>query len=128
MLKLQRLLCAFVLLVLSLHAMAVYQSADGLGQALIYPYFTAQSASGNPFNTFISIVNHSADAKALRVRVREGRNSRPLASINVFLSGHDVWTAAVVPTAAGNARLISLDRSCTNPQLSAEAGEAPGIT
>lgn len=93
---------------------AVSLDADGLGQALIYPYYTVQSAGGNAFNTYLSVVNHAADAKAIRVRFREGRMSREAFSFNLFLAPHDTWTAGVVPTDAG-ARLLTVDVSCTDP-------------
>jgi hypothetical protein len=44
-------------------AVAVMPGADGLGQALIFPYYTTQSARGNAFNTYLSIVNHTADGE-----------------------------------------------------------------
>ena len=92
---------------------------------MIIPYYTVQSSAGNPFNTYLSIANHAADAKALRVRVREARNSREVASFNLFLSPNDMWTGAIVPVAgSGAARLISADRSCTSPQL---GDDPPGL-
>lgn len=100
-------------------ARAVSLNADGLGQALIFPYYTAQAASGNAFNTYISIVNHRSEAKALRVRFREGRAAREVLGFNLFLSPNDVWTGAVVPNGAG-ARLVSSDVSCTDPPLGAD--------
>jgi hypothetical protein len=97
-------------------AQAVYLNGDGHGQALIYPYYTAQSSDGNPFNTFVTVVNSSADAKALRVRFREARNGAPVLSFNLFLAPFDVWAGAVVPF-GGGARLLSNDLSCTDPPL-----------
>ena len=38
-------------------AQAIYHDPNGTGQALVYPYYTVQSASGNAFNTYISVVN-----------------------------------------------------------------------
>ena len=73
-----------VLFLLSSPALAVYVSGSGFGQALIYPYFTAQAVDGNAFNTYISIGNGHAKPKALRVRVREGRNGREIAVLNGF--------------------------------------------
>ena len=55
-------------------AEALYRNPDNHGQVLIFPYYTANSAGGNAFNTYLSVVNHGVDAKALRVRFREGRN------------------------------------------------------
>ncbi|MGZ5583922.1 MAG: hypothetical protein ACXWF2_12540 [Usitatibacter sp.] len=110
----------------TLDSSAVSLNADGLGQALIFPYYTVNSAGGNPFNTYLSVVNHTADAKAIRVRLREGRLSKETIAFNVFLGPKDVWTGAVVPFASG-ARLISRDGSCTDPAFIIEfaPGSAP---
>jgi hypothetical protein len=116
------LACAFP----PLASHAVTLNPDGLGQALIYPYYTVQSDSGNTWNTYITVVNHAADAKALRVRVREGRNARPVASFNLFLSPNDVWTAALIPstfTATSPGRLVTGDASCTTPTIPATSTE-----
>ncbi|MGZ5651341.1 MAG: hypothetical protein ACXWG8_13510, partial [Usitatibacter sp.] len=100
---------------------AVSLSQDGTGQALIYPYYSVQSAQGNSFNTYLSVVNHTDRAKALRIRFREGRNSREVMSFNLFLSPNDVWTSAVVPRSAGGAAyLITADTSCTSRGASIE--------
>jgi hypothetical protein len=104
---------------------AVTLNADGLGQALIFPYYTVQSDFGNSWNTYLTVVNHSPDAKAVRVRFREGRNARPVASFNLFLSPNDVWTVAVVPaqeTSTSPARLLTADVSCTSPATPAQVG------
>ena len=103
-------------------AHAVYQDPNGLGQALIYPYYTVQSQNGNAFNTYMSIVNTTSTGKALKVRFREGKNSREVLDFNLFLSPNDVWTAALVPTdatATAGGRLITADTSCTNPAIPA---------
>jgi hypothetical protein len=101
---------------------AVYLNPDGLGQALIYPYYTVQTAGGNPFNTLISLVNHSDGAKMVQLRFREGRNARVVSRFHVYLNPGDVWTAGVVPASsdtASPARLVSFDASCTNPPITA---------
>ncbi len=78
-------------------AKAVNISADGLGQVLIYPYYTVRNnASGLPYNTLLSVVNTTASVKAVKVRFREGRNSVEVLDFNVFLSPFDVWTATVI--------------------------------
>lgn len=93
---------------------AVYRDADGLGQALIFPYYTTLPADGSAFNTYVSIVNHTTDTKAIRVRFREGANAREVAGFNLFLAGGEAWAGAVVPPPAPGlpARLVSRDRSC----------------
>jgi hypothetical protein len=94
-------------------ARAVYLNPHGNGQALIYPYYTAQSNGTNPLNTYVSVVNTSPTAKVIRVRFREGRKSREVAGFNLYLAGSDTWAGAVVPTESG-ARLITVDKSCVN--------------
>ncbi len=90
------------------HALGV--SADGTGQVLLYPYYTADA--GN--QTLFSVSNGTDRVKALRVRLRESRNSRPVMVFNLYLAAHDTWSAAIVaPTAEGAAKLVHNDTSCT---------------
>jgi hypothetical protein len=101
-------------------AHAVYQNPNGLGQALIYPYYTVQQAGGNSYNTYLAVVNTTTQGKALKVRFREGKNSREVLDFNLYMSPNDVWTAAIVPadaTTGSPARLVSSDTSCTNPAI-----------
>ncbi len=103
-------------------AHAVYQDANGLGQALIYPYYTVQSADGNSFNTYLSVVNTTNTGKVVKVRFREGKNSREVLDFNLYLSPNDVWTGAIIPASSDSAaggRLITSDVSCTNPAIPA---------
>ena len=58
-------------------ASAVTLNADGLGQVLLYPYYTVREASaGNAYNSLLSVVNSTQSAKAVKVRFLEGKNSR----------------------------------------------------
>lgn len=103
-------------------AEAVYLNPNGLGQVLVYPYYTVQNNGTNGFNTYMSIVNTTTDAKVLKVRFREGRASQEVIDFNLYLSPNDVWTAAVVPVDATNdsaAKVITFDKSCTNPAFPA---------
>ena len=104
----------------ALPAGAVYRDPGGVGQALIYPYYTANSTGGNPFNTLITVVNRGG-AKVIRVRFREGRNAREVASFNLYLGTMDTWTGAVIPD-AGGARFITSDQSCVNPPFPPSVG------
>jgi hypothetical protein len=99
-------------------ATAVHVNPEGTGEILIYPYFTAQESEGNAYNTYLSIVNNTHSARALRVRLREGRNGREVASFNLMLGARDAWVAAIVPTPIG-ARLLTTDASCVAPELNA---------
>lgn len=103
-------------------ANAVYQDPNGQGQALLYPYYTVQSAGGNSYNTYLSVVNTTADVKVVKVRFREGKNSREVLDFNLYLSPFDVWTGAVIPAstdATSPGRLVTADASCTNPIIPA---------
>jgi hypothetical protein len=97
-------------------AQAVNLNPDGLGQVLIYPYYTTRSDSaGNAFNSLLSVVNSTASVKAVKVRFLEGKNSREVLDFNVFLSGFDVWTAALTPVAGGGTQINTADKSCVLP-------------
>jgi hypothetical protein len=95
---------------------AVNLNPDGLGQVLIYPYYTVNG--GN--NTLISVVNTTDEVKAVKVRFLESLNSREVLDFNLYLSPFDVWTAAVTQSGAtGPGRLFTSDRSCTVPAIPA---------
>ena len=87
-------------------AEAVHVNPDGLGQVLIYPYYTARTRTtglfvGSQYNTLLSVVNSTASAKAVKVRFLESLDSREVLDFDLYLSAHDVWTAALsrLPTA-----------------------------
>ena len=104
-------------------AQAVNLNPDGLGQVLIYPYYTAND--GN--QTILSVVNTTNNAKAVKVRFLEGFNSREVLDFNLYLSHHDVWVAAIANGAPApdypgtdydtDTILIIPDDSCTVPYL-----------
>ncbi|WP_395684247.1 hypothetical protein [Dokdonella sp.] len=99
-------------------ANAVDLNPDGLGQVLIYPYYTVNNGQDSLF----SVVNTTDQGKAVKVRFLEGYNSREVLDFNLFLSPHDVWTAAVTATGADDAsgaKLITSDHSCTYPAIPA---------
>ena len=99
-------------------AQAVHINPDGLGQALIYPYYTVRSDNGNAYDTYLSVVNTTISTKSVKVRFLEGKNSREVLDFNLYLSPNDVWTAAIVATTDG-ARMITADRSCVTPTVPA---------
>jgi len=102
-------------------AQAVSVNPDGLGQALIYPYYTVRDkVAGAPFTSLLSVVNSTASAKAVKVRFLEGKNSKEVLDFNLYLSKYDVWVAAIIPTAAG-AGIYTPDKSCTTPVVSSDA-------
>jgi len=101
-------------------AQAVNLNPDGLGQVLLYPYYT--SNGGN--QTLLSVINTTDSAKAVKVRFLEGFNSREVLDFNLYMSAWDVWVAAIAdggdlgyPDQAGVPHLIVPDDSCTVPYL-----------
>jgi len=95
-------------------ANAVDLNPDGLGQVLIYPYYTVNKSQ----NSLFSVVNTADVGKAVKVRFLEGYNSREVLDFNLFLSAHDVWTAAVTEVGPDDGGQISTqDHSCTYPNF-----------
>lgn len=94
-------------------ASAVNINGDGLGQVLIFPYYTVRNGT----DTYLSVTNTSStDYKAVKVRFTEGRNSREVKDFNLYLSPNDMWTGVVIATANG-ATLQTTDLSCTSPAI-----------
>lgn len=104
---------------MSTAAQAVYVNAQGTGQALLYPYYSADN--GN--DTYVQVVNTSDVGKAVKVRFVESKNSQEVLDFNLYLSAHDVWTGAITATGNGGAKLVSSDNSCSTPRIPAN-GEA----
>ncbi len=102
---------------LAMTAHAVNLNPDGLGQVLIYPYYTVNKNN----TTTISVVNTTSRVKAVKVRFLEGANSKEVLDFNLYLSPFDVWTAAIFATdgangtAAGN--MLTRDTSCLVPDI-----------
>jgi len=103
-------------------ANAVNVNPDGLGQVLLYPYYSARGEN----DTLISVVNTTSAGKAVKVRFVEALNSREVLDFNLYLSPFDVWTAAVTdlnrPTGGDLAPgIVTTDSSCTAPRIFDEA-------
>src|ERR1700745_2440455 len=96
---------------------AVNMNPDGLGQVLLYPYYTVNGGQ----QTLLSVVNtDTVNGKAVKVRFLEGYNSREVLDFNLFLSPAAVWTANVFALSdAGisgtGAGIFTTDNSCTAP-------------
>lgn len=108
-------------------AQAVNLDPRGLGQALVYPYYTVNGQQ----QTLLSVTNTSSQPKVARLRFREGYNGRSVLELNLWLSPYDVWTATIFALAdaglAGSgAALMSSDRSCTTPRLLTDSGAING--
>lgn len=100
-------------------ANAVFINSDGLGEVLVYPYYTVNA--GN--STLLSVVNTHNEGKAVKVRFLEAYDSREVLDFNLYLSPFDVWVAQVVNVGSG-AGVFTNDNSCTVPPLGTTAGTA----
>ena len=91
---------------------------DGLGDAALFPYYSAQGG----WQTFIRLINTSNEAMAVKVRFREQANSRDVLDFVVLLSPNDMWGAWTDGQAAtdnhGTANMPGIrtrDTSCIVP-------------
>lgn len=116
---------AACLIVTTDHVRAVTLNPRGLGQVLIYPYYTVNAG----FGTLLSVVNTTANGKALKLRFHEGRNGRAVFSLNIYLSPFDAWVAQVFSTGdeSSLAAIATGDLSCVVPAflLPVDPGSAP---
>jgi hypothetical protein len=110
----RRLGALAALLLLAPAAGAVRLDPDGLGQVLLYPYYTVRN--GN--QTIYTVTNHTDRHKVLQVQMSEGRNGRTTLSFNVLLAPYDSWSATTFAFTDGNdATLLPGDSSCTYPRF-----------
>ena len=93
---------------------AVTLNPKGLGQVLIYPYYTINAGH----DSYVSVTNASDVGKLVKVSFHEGYNGRRVLDFNLYLSAHDVWTATISApdgTATSGARMSTSDHSCMDP-------------
>jgi hypothetical protein len=99
---------------------AVSVNTDGLGQVLLFPYYTVQGSDAtNNFDTLISIVNTTDEVKAVKIRFREAKASHEVLDFNIYMSPKDVWVAVISPDAGGGAKIATPDNTCTVPAIPA---------
>lgn len=106
----------------SVQVEAVELSTDGVGDVLIMPYYTVRDVNdrngsdAGKYQSFFNITNISSNTVAVQVKVREAQHGRLCGKLNVVLSPHDVWSAAIQDVDSG-VRLFTADNSCTSPQM-----------
>ena len=102
---------------------AMYLNPEGTGEVLLFPYYNAQ----NENQTSMSIVNTTADAKAIKVRFMEYVNSQEVLDFNLYLSGKDHFAFTIYqnPNGDGGA-IVTTDNSCTVPELGTGSGDFGG--
>jgi len=100
----------------------MYLNPEGTGEVLLYPVYTVEN--GNV--TAMHIVNTTGDAKAVKVRFLEGKNSKEVLDFNLYLSPYDHFAFGTVLTADGLAAVTTTDNSCTVPELGTANGAYSG--
>jgi hypothetical protein len=101
----------------------MYVNDKGLGEALVYPFYSA--ASGN--DTYISVVNTTMQTKAVKVRFIEALDSQEVLDFNLYLSPNDVWAGVITANPNGDGAIIrTADTSCTVPELGTAGGANTG--
>ena len=114
--KIAKAAAAMMALAISMgSAHAVNLNPRGIGQALIFPYYTVNKGQA----TLLSIVNtDSVSGKGFVIHFLEGYNGQQVSGLYVFLSPNDVWTGSITQTGAdGGAQIASGDHTCTSPAL-----------
>jgi len=96
----------------SLATAQMYVNTEHTGEALIFPFYSAQN--GN--DTLISIVNTTADTKAVKVRIIESQESEEVLDFNLYMSPQDHFSFAITADGDG-AKLVTADTSCTVPAI-----------
>lgn len=89
-------------------------ATDGLGEALIFPFYTVHGGNQSLFN----ITNTSDVTVAARLRFRESENSRDVFDFVVVLSPKDVFNGWVEYDETYGARFLTNDQdTCTVPEI-----------
>lgn len=96
--------------VASQSAQAANIATDGIGEIAYIPYYTTTGGKV----TYVRLVNHSFNTLAVKLKVREGTNSRDARDFHIFLSPRDVWVGSVSEDTNGP-KISTFDTSCTVP-------------
>lgn len=93
---------------------AVSLDPQGLGQGLLYPYFTTHNGQ----TTLLTVQNTADEGKAVKVRVMESYAGLETLTFNLYLGPGATWSGALTQMDDGPA-LVSNDTTCTAPSLQA---------
>jgi hypothetical protein len=94
-------------------------------QVLVFPYYN----TNNSFATGFTIRNTTGETKAVKVRFRDSKLSNDVLDFNLYMSPWDRFTMSVVavpdqtpgaPAGQKVAKLITTDKSCTDPAIPAD--------
>lgn len=91
---------------------AVNLDSNGLGEVLIYPYYTVRNGS----DTLLSIGNTTNNVKAIKIRFLEAENSREVLDFNLYLPAYSVWVSSLTSSETGTV-LTTSSALCTVPAI-----------
>lgn len=95
---------------------AMYVNDKGMGETLIFPFYSAET--GNSTN--VNIANTTDGTKAVKVRIIEAQNSKEVLDFNLYMSPKDHFSFGIMADAAdGGGMLKTNDNSCTVPAIPA---------
>jgi len=113
--KISRVVLAGLLASVATPVGAVGLSPGGIGQVLLFPYYTVNAGQ----DTLVTLVSTSDNSQVVKVRLLEGYNGRPVLDFDLYLRAHDAWTASISLGEGNRAVLRTGDRSCTVPAIPA---------
>ena len=90
-----------------------HNNSENTGQVLMFPYYNVENSS----NTYMHIHNTTGEAKAVKVRFMEFKNSAVVLEFNVYLGPYDIFPVGIDSTPEGGASVITNDNTCTIPEL-----------
>lgn len=98
----------------------------GLGQVLLYPFYSAYNSGS--LSTLVTLVNTSDRAKVVQLTFREGAAGAETLTLRLFLGPRDAWNGTafglpVFPVDGPN--LIANDRGCAVPVTVADVRTLP---
>jgi hypothetical protein len=88
-------------------------SEGGTGNVVLYPFYSTENNS----NTYMHVVNTTAEQKAVKVRFLEAQGASVVLEFNVYLGAHDIFPVALASNDLGGTSVLTTDASCTVPEL-----------
>lgn len=95
---------------------AMTVNSRGLGQVLLYPFYSAGNATSR--STLVTLVNTSERAKVVQLTFREGVAAVDVLTVRLFLGPRDAWNGTVFGfplVSFEGPNLIANDRGCAVP-------------
>jgi|GEM_PF-5432180 len=119
----KKVISAAVLLGLAGASTAMRVNPDGLGQVLLFPYYTTNDGK----TTNITIINTTEKAKAVKVRLKRGADGQSALNFNLYLQPYDTWTGGLSQNTASNPVMYTEDKSCTVPSFAEHDSAVSGM-